>query len=397
LFIELVKPLSPRLLEIAALFLPISGKIAIRQPPVGECAPHEPVSRGTKTLDKVASEGFPAVFELVIETDGGIETDHFCLPQQFMVEHRVREGEQGVHRVPGRTPVPMAELERRREEPGVSGEVVSGRASLKAADGSGLTALTVSQAFEYHLECRRGPCEIETEIGPRVYSFGQELELTLDLAAYQFLVPDDAESREELFILFHAEEAVVVETALESSTKARVAPGEEEDCHPRVCEMMEHRCFNDRRADHHDPAQGIDGCNALAYAVGVEGEGIAVELYVDVLPIDVEGSHAFFSPYVEELRVARLDGHAHGVSCAPAIHDEYMDPVFCLLDEMVQLIRHDPQLPIREEAFVDGLLPARAIALQEAAHLVEPPPVGDVVGDNVERSLHGKRIRDNPR
>jgi len=118
---------------------------------------------------------------------------------------------------------------------------------------------------------------------------------------------------------------------------------------------------------------------------------------VDVLPIDVEGSHAFFSPYVEELRVARLDGHAHGVSCAPAIHDEYMDPVFCLLDEMVQLIRHDPQLPIREEAFVDGLLPARAIALQEAAHLVEPPPVGDVVGDNVERSLHGKRIRDNPR
>jgi len=71
-----------------------------------------------------------------------------------------------------------------------------------------------------------------------------------------------------------------------------------------------------------------------------------------------------------------------------------MDPVLLSSDHPFKLPHHISQLPVSQETFIHRLLPASAVSFQEIAHIVKPPVVSDVVCNEIERPVHGKRINE---
>ncbi len=100
------------------------------------------------------------------------------------------------------------------------------------------------------------------------------------------------------------------------------------------------------------------------------------------------------SAHVEVVHVLRLQRDAERVGAAAAVHGKDVDPILALLDELPQLPCDPAQLSLREEALINGLLAARAVALEEFPHPREAPLIADVVGNQKEIPVHMKSIGD---
>jgi hypothetical protein len=78
---------------------------------------------------------------------------------------------------------------------------------------------------------------------------------------------------------------------------------------------------------------------------------------------------------------------------APAIHREYMNPVFILSYQPFYLFLYIPELTICQETFIDRLLPACAISFEKVAHTIKTAVVCDVIGYEIKCPFHRIRIK----
>jgi len=183
---------------------------------------------------------------------------------------------------------------------------------------------------------------------------------------------------------------------VEHPAEAQPFPRKEKDTDVVSRETVENRCFDRNTPNDDDPFERIDRHKPFTLALRVERDGVAVEFDVKILSIDVKRAHVFstydFSPDVKIIRVLRLDGNAKGMSPAPAIHGKDVHSILLGEDEFLEFLFHVPEFAIRQEALVDGLLPASAIAFEKITDPRQTAIVRYVVRHEITYPFHETRI-----